>query len=284
MALETPLEYYSNESSQGNYQYISLSDVITNFMLLYVGDDKQVNNIKRYHILALAKRALQELNYDVLREVKGIELEMGDNYFMTLPPDYVQYVRISIVGKDGRLMPLKMSTERFYGHAYLQDHAFNVLFDNNGYPLEGTSISELNTANSKAYNIEGGACSPEYANVNYGIDTTMNLNGEFIIDKKRGKIFFDSNTSYKTVLLEYISDGLEYSTDSDIKVHKFAEQVIYNYIKWMLLDNKLYVQEYIIKRARNEYFTSLKNAKIRLMSLKLNELAFVLKGQNKTIK
>ncbi len=286
MATENPLEYYENDELQGNYQYISLDDIINNFMLLNIGDDKQINNVKRYEVIALAKRALQELNYDVLKEVKGVELDMSDTFTMILPQDYVQYVRVSAVGSDGRLMPLKMTADRFYGKAYLQDHDYNIMFDNDGYPLEGTSTSESNTVNAtNAYKKCETICSDcDCGATNYGFDTTKNANGEFLIDKRKGRIFFDSNTSFKTILLEYISDGLEYESAEDVKIHKFAEQTVYNYIKWMLLDNMIYKQEYIVKRARNEYFTSLKNTKIRLMSLKLSELAFILKGRNKYIK
>ena len=286
MATSNPLEYYTDESLQGNYQYISLDDIINNFMLFYVGDDKLINNVKRYEVISLAKRALQELNYDVLREVKGVELDLSDTYTMVLPEDYVQYVRVSAVGSDGRLMPLKMTTDRFYGKAYLQDHEYEILFDDQGFPLEGTSVSESNTTTATtSYKKCDSVCSDcDCGMTYYGIDTTKNANGEFLIDKRKGKIFFDSNTSFRTILLEYITDGLEYSDAGDVKVHKFAEQSIYNYVKWMLLDNQIYKQEYIIKRARNEYFTSLKNTKIRLMALKFGELAFVLKGRNKYIK
>jgi len=286
MAAANPLEYYTDENLQGDYQYISLYDLVNNFMLFNVGDGMLINNIKRYHVIQLAKRAMQELNYDVLREVKGVELDMSDTYTMILPTDYIQYVRVSAISSDGRCMPLKMSSERFYGTAYLQDDAYEILFDDNGYPLSGTSVAETNTTAAKAYTkCSSNGCADCNCGYTYiGIDTTKNSNGEFIINKKRGRIYFDSNTSYKTILLEYISDGLECTDETEIKIHKFAEQVVYNYIKWMILDNQIQKQEYIIKRARNEYFTSLKNSKIRLMGLKLNELAFVLKGRNKNIK
>lgn len=285
MAAENPLQYYTDENLQGDYQYISLYDLVNNFMLFNVGDDMLINNIKRYHVIQLAKRAMQELNYDVLREVKGIELDMSDTYTMILPNDYIEYVRISAIGSDGRCMPLKQSTERFYGKAYLQDHEYNILFDDNGYPLIGTSVSEINTTLAKSYSKCNSICGNcDCGATFYGVDTTKNSNGEFIIDKKRGRIYFDSNTSFKTILLEYISDGLECSDETEIRIHKFAEQAVYNYIRWMILDNQIQKQEYIVKRVRNEYFTSLKNAKIRLMGLKLNELAFVLRGRNKIIK
>lgn len=285
MAAANPLQYYTDENLQGDYQYISLYDLVNNFMLLNVGDDMLVNNIKRYKVIALAKRAMQEFSYDVLREVKGVELDMSDTFTMILPQDYVEYVRISAIGSDGRCYPLKQSTERFYGKAYLQDNDYNILFDDDGYPLIGTSVSEINTTSSRTYTKCSSVCSTcDCGATYYGADTTKNANGEFMIDKKRGRIYFDSNTRYKTILLEYISDGLECSDETEIKIHKFAEQAVYNYIRWMILDNQIQKQEYIIKRARNEYFTTLKNTKIRLMGLKLNELAFVLKGRNKNIK
>jgi hypothetical protein len=42
---------------------------------------------------------------NALQEVKAVELELGDTLDITLPPDYVSYVRISYVNPEtGELM------------------------------------------------------------------------------------------------------------------------------------------------------------------------------------
>ncbi len=70
MAL-TDLQYYSDSSNWGNNQFVKLSDIINNFYLFYVGDDKVLSSVKRYDVIFHAKRALQELHYDALKDVRA---------------------------------------------------------------------------------------------------------------------------------------------------------------------------------------------------------------------
>ena len=111
MAFLNDYQYYENNGNPpqnenwGSYQYMSLEDIVNTFMTMYVGNDKLINNVERYNVLFHAKRAIQELNYDSLKEIKILELEVGDTLRYILPSDYVNWVRISMY-KDGCLYPL----------------------------------------------------------------------------------------------------------------------------------------------------------------------------------
>ena len=102
MAYITDYQYYENggvnptNSNWGSYQFISLDDIVNNFMLMYVGNDKLINNVEKYNILFHAKRGIQELNYDAMKEIKVLELSVCDQLRYVLPPDYVNWVRVSI--------------------------------------------------------------------------------------------------------------------------------------------------------------------------------------------
>ena len=79
MAYLTQYQYYENDglnpedANWGSYQYVSLKNIVNNFELMYVGNDKLINNVERYNILFHAKRAIQELNYDSLKEIKILD-------------------------------------------------------------------------------------------------------------------------------------------------------------------------------------------------------------------
>ena len=111
MAYLTGYQYYENngnipeDANWGSYQYISLEDIVNNFMLIYNDNKQLINNVNRYQVLFHAKRAIQELNYDAFKEIKVLELNVCDNLRFVLPPDYVNYVRISLY-KNGYLWPL----------------------------------------------------------------------------------------------------------------------------------------------------------------------------------
>lgn len=304
MAGLTDFQYYENsgnmpnDANWGNYQYVLLKDIINNFYLMYVGDDKIINDCKRYEVVYHAKRGLQEINYDAGKEVKALELELPPNLQIMLPKDYVNYVRISWVDDNGRLRPLVTNTQSTIVKAYLQDNDYNILFDLNGDALEGTSITEIKskeTPSGPTINSYLGTCSNgcngscnggcgvsgTYFGLNGG---TANINGNFIIDKNSGVIRFSSDMQGRTIVIEYVSDGLSDLAEDEIKINKLLEKFIYQYIKHEILTNKFNIQEYIVTRAKQEYRASRNNAKIRLMNLRYNDLLQTLRNGNNWIK
>jgi hypothetical protein len=117
----------------------------------------------------------------------------------------------------------------------------------------------------------------------YGLDPQhAQANGSFYIDQNSGKIHFSSNISGKTVILDYISDGL--GTDEEMIVHKFAEEAMYKWIAHAILSTKIGVPEYVISRFKKERFAAIRTAKLRLSNLKIEELAQTLRGKSKWIK
>ena len=80
----TQQNYYTTASSFGNYQTISLQDIINNFEIAYVGEGKIIPKQKRSNIVFFAKRALQELSYDTLKSEKSQEIEISPNLVMIL--------------------------------------------------------------------------------------------------------------------------------------------------------------------------------------------------------
>mgnify|MGYP000977309081 CR=1 FL=1 len=58
----TPGSYaYGNtvEENYGSYSYITLNDIVNNFMVAYVGQDKLIPSVKRTDVIFHAKRSLQ---------------------------------------------------------------------------------------------------------------------------------------------------------------------------------------------------------------------------------
>lgn len=281
-----PIDYYQNEDLWGNYQYVTLNQMVDNFIMNYIGDDKLLSNVKRHNVLFHLKRGVRELHYDAVREVRGLELELNDSLILTLPNDFVGLVRVSFVGKDGLLYVLSRDTRTAIGRAYLQDHEFNILFDEDGFPLEAneTEVFKNYTIASET-SLRADSCEPHSgATSDYGLNPDLNKNGYYQIDKRRGVLSFSSNIRGRLVFIEYISDGLEFQGGADVKIHKFAEQTLYSYVKYMLLSNKINVQEYIVNRAKKEYLSNLVNTKVRMLDLKGLEMMIKLRGRNKWIK
>jgi hypothetical protein len=95
MAYINDYQYYENggnlpaDANWGSYQYTSLEEIVNNFMLMYTGNNELLNNISRYQVLFYAKRGIQELNYDAMKEIKILELDVCNSLRFVLPQDYL---------------------------------------------------------------------------------------------------------------------------------------------------------------------------------------------------
>ena len=97
---QTEQAYYSN-SDYGGYQFVSLDDIINQFIVGYVGDDKLVSKVKRTDVAFHAQRALAELSFDTFKSCKAQEITVPATLQMILPQDYVNYTKISWVDSAG---------------------------------------------------------------------------------------------------------------------------------------------------------------------------------------
>ena len=117
----------------------------------------------------------------------------------------------------------------------------------------------------------------------YGGDPQyMNFNGTFTINERENKISFSSDLVGMVIVLEYISDGLAYELDT--KVPKLAEEAMYAHILHAIISTRSNQPEYLVNRLKQERRAKLRNTKIRLSNIKLEEITQVLRGQSKWIK
>ena len=298
---ETNAEYYTG-NNYGSYIYISLDDIINNFIVGYVGTGKLIPSAKRSDIIFHAKRGLQEFSYDTLKSIKSQELGIAPNLSVPIPQDYVNYVRMSWVDEYG-IKHIIYPTDNLTSiptNVPLQTVEGDFVQDNFGENLEGTSITEerWKKANTKLLNGEWyrdfdyyGYANPDLYSLNgpwnwgrlYGLDPTLSqVNGWFGIDEREGKFTFSSNLAGRCIVLEYISDGL--SCDLDTRIPKMAEEALYAYINYQILATRARMPEYVVRRYQKEKYAKLRNAKIRLSNIKLDQIVQVMRGKSKWIK
>ena len=281
----------SSAERHGKYQYVSMDNIINNFLFSYVGQDKIIPRANRSDVAFHAQRGLAELSYDTLRVEKSQEIEVPDSLTMILPHDYVNYVKLSwletTTGIERILYPVRVTGNP---KALLQDSDYNYLFDDtSGELLEGdpseTWKGYKSETTSEATDAKDTLKDLEAHNVGgrYGIDPQYaQANGSFFIDNVRGKIHFSSNLGNKIIVLRYISDTL--GTDGEMQIHKVAEEALYKWIIYGLVSTRSNIPEYIVNRYRKERFAATRKAKLRLSNLKAEELAQVMRGKSKWIK
>ena len=287
------------EKNYGSYSYVSLDDVINNFLVAYVGTDKLVTSVKRTDVVFHAKRGLQEFSYDTLKSVNKLEVTVPHNLSIPIPQDYVNYVNLYWIDNSGVkhvIMPGDGLTTKPTG-VFADDNKGVPIQDSFDNSVETTSITNdrwknnfTNNANNQDLlndTILGLEYYNGYPEFGYGqlfvLDPQFaNANGYFNIDERYNKFSFSSNLVDRIVVLEYISDGL--ATDKDTKIPKMAEEAIYAHILHAILASKINQNEYVIQRLKKERTAKLRNAKIRLSNIKLNEIVQVMRGKSKWIK
>jgi hypothetical protein len=97
---QTQQAYYSGNNF-GGYQFVSLTDIINQFMAVYVGEDKIIPKVRRVDVAFHAQRALAELSFDTFKSCKAMEITVPATLQMILPQDYVNYTKISWVDSAG---------------------------------------------------------------------------------------------------------------------------------------------------------------------------------------
>ena len=290
------------ENNYGSYEYISINDVVNNYLVAYVGEGKLVPNVKRTDVIFHAKRGLQEFSYDTLKSIKSVELSIPSSLSLIIPQDYVNIVRLSWIDELGVqriIYPANNLTTAPY-YALSQDQSGFPIQDANSNNVEvpPTTVERWNNADTRkitgnynwnaAYNTDAWLDGypmlwQQAVGERYGLNpSTTQVNGWYLIDERRGTFNFSSNLAKKLIVLEYISDGL--STDLETKVPKLAEDAMYAHINHSILASRINQPEYIVQRYKKERSAKLRNAKIRLSNIKLDQIVQVMRGKSKWIK
>ena len=195
----------SGDESYGSYQFISLENVISQFIIAYVGEDKLIPKIKRVDVSFHAQRALQELSFDTFKSCKSLELEVPNTLQLPLPQDYVNYVKLSWVDNNGIQRVLQPASKTSNPKAFQQNADGTLKFESNSYqsvitdPFQEYGITK--TGKESAFDGDGLIKSnnplEQYRSelrVDFDTDGTSNL--------KYGATLFSANSDQR------VSDGM----------------------------------------------------------------------------
>jgi len=286
---ETNAEYYTG-NNYGSYIYISLDDIINNFIVAYIGAGKLIPSAKRTDIMFHAKRGMQEFSYDTLKVIKSQELTIPPSLSIIIPQDYVNYVKCSWVDDAGAkhiIYPTRVTSNPT--ELPIQDNTGEPTQDQAGNNL--LSTQSLTEERWKSQDQTNNWRPDDYKypfnegliGQRYGLQPEeAQVNGKFTINERTGTFSFSSDLAGKLIILEYISDGL--AVDLDMKLPKMAEQAMYMHIAYSILSGRANVPEYVVNRFKRDRSSALRTAKIRLSNIKIEEIAQVFRNKSKWIK
>jgi hypothetical protein len=268
--------------------YVTLRSVIDDYIITLDGDD-YVSNVSDAALRNIALRGIREFGFDVSSRVKSLKLSVDStNNTVALPADYVDIVKLGVVGGDGILYvmghnknlnySMKIKTGVDDPNTEDVDESLPTTEDFDGTPLdiEANSVNDLEDSKSGT----GDASSSDYDFYifeNYifqgGIGRMYGLGGGHLrgeyrinLDQNRIEISTDSGTS--EVVLEYIADE---ARSGNPVIHVYAEEALRCYIYYKLCERKASVPANEKARARAEYYNERRKAKARLSNFSKEE-------------
>lgn len=178
-----------------NHQpYITLDSVITDYL-----NEAELSVHRYFKVWHLAFRGFDNLGIDFFYKVQSVKLPVNANYTVTLPADYLNWVKVGVLNDRGEIIPLYYN-DKLTTYADLLPTRLEQTQDN-------TLTAEAD--NSTWYNYWNGGA---FTNI-YGVPSGQPFVGGFKVDTENGVIVLDENFRYDYLMIEYVSSptqGVEY--------------------------------------------------------------------------
>tara|TARA_R100000742_G_C4277288_1_gene99041 strand:+ start:219 stop:1127 length:909 start_codon:yes stop_codon:yes gene_type:complete len=280
---------HSGDESYGNYQFISIGNIVNDFIATYCTDGKILEGTKKGDVNYHAMRAMQELSYDTFNSSKAIEVEIPPSLIIPLPQDYVNYVKLTWVDGNGIERILYPARKTSNPKSMTQDANYHFTYDSGGATTEASESfawtyykNPVNTTNYPQVEDYKDGFWDMALGGRYGLDPQYaQSNGSYYIDQRKGLIHFSSSNVGKYVTLKYISDGV--GSAEDLFCPKFAQEAIIKWITVGCLEARVDSSEAMIARFKKEKYAETRKAKIRLSNVKIEELRQIMRGAGKII-
>jgi hypothetical protein len=197
------------------------------------------------------------LNFDVLQNVKSVRLPINSYKAVTLPCDFVDYVR---VGDE---------YGQFINPWGEKSDSFNRLnkFDSNGNKIPYPDAEYFNGIIPS--DIEGfwytNFINDKGEHLGRVFNNVPSHKSSFVILRERGEMQLDNSYTGAEIVLDYITDGL--TTNASNAIHPYAIDCIKSYIHYK---TKEYSRAYNMGErqvAKDEFYNQLRILKARINSI-----------------
>ena len=270
--------YSGSRSAEGTsseaMNFVSLRQVIDDFIITMDSDD-YISNVSDVAIRNIALRGIREFGFDVSSRVRSLKRTIASNNTIILPEDYVDLIKIGVVGSDGVLRVLGENKNINYSRTI--DSGTN---DSDDAPLNIPSNLITDRVDSKTATAGSDVGDQDYDYFifeNYmfqgGIGRLYGLGGgklagEYRINLDQNRIEIDTSNSSTEVVIEYIADE---ARSTNPVIHVYAEEALRSYMYYKLCERKSTVPANEKARARSEYYNERRKAKARMSNFSKDE-------------
>lgn len=260
---------------------VSINQIVGDFILTSEGDD-YTSNVSDILVRNYALRGIREIGFDISRRIQSLKLDVNTtNNTVELPDDFVDLIKVGVVGSDGKVYVFVQDSNINISQAYDENSAGNP-FDTDGDGVFDRVDSKGSTVGfGSSANIDDGFDSYIFRNFIYGTDEggLYGLGGGhklgyYRMNFDQNRIELDTDTNYSEVVVEYISDQ---ARASNPVVHVYAEEALRAYIYYKIIERKSNVPMGEKQRARSEYYNELRKARARLSTFTKEEALQVIR-------
>lgn len=260
---------------------VTIDQIVGDFILTSEGDD-YTSNVNDILVRNFALRGIREIGFDISRKIQSLKLPVTlTNNTVVLPDDFVDIIKLGVVGSDGKVYVFAQDSNINMSQAYDKTAAGNT-FDTDGDGVLDRVDSKGATAGfGNGESIDDGFDSYIFRNFIYGTDEggLYGLGGGhklgfYRMNLDQNRIELDTDNNYSEVVIEYISDQ---ARSSNPTVHVYAEEALRAYIYYKVIERKSNVPMAEKQRARSEYYNELRKARARLSTFTKEEALQVIR-------
>lgn len=288
-----------------SHNKVKLSEIIRDFIITSDGDD-YANNVSDSALRNFALRGIREIGFDLGKKIRSLKLSVNsNNNTVALPDDYVDMVKMGVVGNDGIIYVfgqnknLNMSRRlQTASDTSLDDSgkyggtlpdgvtdetikgSLTDVFDESDMNIRSNKIGDRIDSKSATTGAGGDADSGDrdyyiFENFLYegGIGRMYGIGGGHLVGQYRvnldqNRIEIDTDSTYSEVVIEYVADE---ARSGDPEVHVYAEEALRSYMYYKVIERKSSVPMAEKQRARSEYYNERRKANARLSNFSKEE-------------
>lgn len=272
--------------------YVTLRQVMDDFVLTMDVDD-HISNVNDAMLRNVALRGIREFGFDVTARIKSLKRSIDSTTnTVTLPSDYVDLVKVGIVGADGTVYVLNQNKNINYSQKILPktdaDTGLEIVpleetfvnFNDGPMDIEANKVEDRvtdKTSTTGADVLSSDDPFESYVFRNYIYENTLgglygigggHGIGEYRINLDQNRLELDTSSDISQVVIEYIADE---ARSSNPLIHVYAEEALRAYIYYKLCERKSTVPANEKMRARSEYYNERRKAKARLGNFNRDE-------------
>lgn len=256
--------------------YIKLNQIINDF-IIGLESDNYASTVSDTLVRSIALKGIREMGFDLLKRVRSLKVDVDtSNNTAPLPDDYVNWIKVGVVGSNGIVQVLGENKHINFSQKYATSNGINYDSDGDGL-LERVDSKSATDSGSSAIDtsIAEGIDSYIFRNFVhnnfegrlYGVGGGHYFS-EFRFNLDQNRIELQGNSSIGEIVIEYVADE---ARSKDPSVHIFAEQALMSYIYYKVIERKSSVPASEKARARAEYYNDRRIAQARMNSFSKEE-------------